>query len=137
MGIFNFNKNSNKSSYKLPIFYKKYKISFKAYEVLKKLVIKNIVSSDKLDFVYPQNWKPKIFKNLSSRGLITLYRLSERFEKNSNGVLSQTYNLNNTKKKKLSKRAEKLLKQIKKKDNDRYSNIDLLIKKQKINKILG
>lgn len=137
MGIFNFNKNSNKSSYKLPIFYKKYKISFKAYEVLKKLVIKNIVSSDKLDFVYPQNWKPKIFKNLSSRGLITLYRLSERFEKNSNGVLSQTYNINNTKKKKLSKRAELLLKQIKKKDNDRYSNIDLLIKKQKINKILG
>ena len=137
MGIFNFNKNSNKSSHKLPIFYKKYKISFKAYEVLKKLVIKNIVSSDKLDFVYPQNWKPKIFKNLSSRGLITLYRLSERFEKNSNGVLSQTYNLNNTKKKKLSKRAEKLLKQINKKDNDRYSHIDLLIKKQKINKILG
>lgn len=137
MGIFNFSKNSNKSSYKLPIFYKKYKISFKAYEVLKKMVIKNIVSSDKLDFVYPQNWKPKIFKNLSSRGLITLYRLSERFEKNSNGVLSQTYSVSNTKKKKLSKRAELLLKQIKKKDNDRYSNIDLLIKKQKINKILG
>ena len=101
------------------------------------MVIKNIVSSDKLDFVYPQNWKPKIFKNLSSRGLITLYRLSERFEKNSNGVLSQTYSVSNTKKKKLSKRAELLLKQIKKKDNDRYSNIDLLIKKQKINKILG
>lgn len=136
MGIFNFNKNSNKSFNKLPIFYKKYKISFKAYVILKKLVIQNIVSSEKLDFVYPQNWKPKIFKNLSSRGLVTLYKLSERFEKNNNGILSQSYNINNIKKKKLSKRAEQLLIQIKKEDNDRYSHIDLLIKK-KINKILG
>lgn len=136
MGIFNFNKNTNKSSFKLPIFYKKFKISFKAYEILKKLVIKKEVSADKLDFVYPQNWRPKIFKNLSSRALTTLYRLSEKFEKNENGVLSQSY-LAHFKKKKLSKKAEKLLKGINSNDKNRYSRIDVLIKKHRINKILS
>ena len=136
MGIFNFNKNTNKSNFKLPIFYKKFKISFKAYETLKKIVIKNQVSADKLDFVYPQNWKPKIFKNLSSRALTSLYRLSEKFEKNSVGILSQSY-MTHKAKKRLSKKAQHLLKRINADDNNRYSHIDVMIKKHKINKILG
>jgi len=136
MGIFNFNKNSNKSSYKLPIFYKKFKISFKAYEILKKLVIKKEIPADKLDFVYPQNWKPKIFKNLSSRGLSTLYRLSEKFEKNENGVLSQSY-LTHFTKKKLSKKSKKLLKSINNNDKNKYSRIDVLIRKYRINRKLS
>ena len=100
------------------------------------MVIKNQVSADKLDFVYPQNWKPKIFKNLSSRALTSLYRLSEKFEKNSVGILSQSY-MTHKAKKRLSKKAQHLLKRINADDNNRYSHIDVMIKKHKINKILG
>ena len=40
-------------------------------------------------------------------------------------------------KKRLSKKAQHLLKRINADDNNRYSHIDVMIKKHKINKILG
>ena len=69
----------------------KHKVSYKAYLLLKKFVVLKIIDQSKLDFAYPQKWKPKIFKNLSPRALKSLYRLSDRYQKNSYGIISQTY----------------------------------------------
>ena len=50
MSLFNF--KSKKQKNKLPFFVKKNKISFLAYEILKKFVISRDISPEKLDFVY-------------------------------------------------------------------------------------
>ncbi len=137
MSFFNFNKFYTKSKKNLSFPENKHKISYKAYLLLKKFVVLKIIDQSKLDFAYPQKWKPKIFKNLSPRALKSLYRLSDKYEKNSHGIISQTYGLenSNSNKKKISKKSYELLKKI---NNNlpRYENIDLKIKKFRINSIL-
>ena len=138
MPFLNFSKFYIKSKNNLSFFENKHKISYNAYSLLKKYVVLKILDQSKLDFAYPQKWKPKVLKNLSPRALKSLYRLSDKFEKNNYGIISQTYSSTKTfnkNKKKLTKKSIELLKKI---NNDlpRYKNIDLLIKKFKINKIL-
>ena len=135
MGIFNFKTKNQKENTKLSFFVKKHKISFLAYELLKKFVISQSIPPDKLDFVFPQNWTPKILKNLSPKARNTLYRLSDNYSKNKKGLICQDNNFirNN---KSLSPNALKLLKKINK-NQPRYHKIDLLIKKYKINKVLN
>lgn len=136
MSFFNF--KSNKQKNKLPFFIKKNKISFLAYEILKKFVISRQIPPEKLDFVFPQNWTPKILKDLSPEARNSLYRLSDTFKKNKKGLICQTYSYNFHQKKslkKLSKKAKILLKKINN-DEFRYERIDMLVKKYKINKAL-
>ena len=137
MSFFNFNKFYTKSKKNLSFSENKHKVSYKAYLLLKKFVVLKIIDQSKLDFAYPQKWKPKIFKNLSPRALKSLYRLSDKYQKNSHGIISQTYGLeiSNSNKKKISKKSNELLKKI---NNNlpRYENIDLKIKKLRINNIL-
>ena len=134
MQFLKFNKNIKKSKNNLSFFAKKHRVSFKAYDLLKKFVINGNVSQEKLDFAYPQTWKPKILKNLSQRALRTLYRLSDIFKKNSLGVISQDYELTQ-KKKPLSNKAKLLLHKINN-NEARYQTIDNMIKKYNIKKIL-
>ena len=103
--------------------------------ILKKFVISQSVSPDKLDFVFPQNWTPKVLKNLSPKARTTLYRLSDNYGKNKKGLICQNNNIIH-RKKPLSSNATRLLKKINN-NQPRYQKIDLLIKKYKINKVLN
>ena len=135
MSIFSFNINNSKikkENCKLSFFVKKHNISFLAYDLLKKFVVKKIVSPEKLDFAHPKNWNPKVLKSISPKAMQTLYRLSDIYNKNSQGMISQKPIMTNNNKK-LSPKAEKLLKKIEN-NQERYDHIDLLIKKYKINK---
>ena len=136
MSLFNF--KSKKQKNKLPFFVKKNKISFLAYEILKKFVINRQIAPEKLDFVFPQNWKPKILKTLSPQARNTLYRLSDNYYRNKQGLICQKNNpsfQNQQPSKNLSKNAKLLLDQINNNES-RYDRIDMLIKKYKINKVL-
>ena len=109
----------------------KYAISFKAYELLKRFVIKDIVQAEKLDSAYPKNTKLKIIKNVSHRSMQTFYKLSDKYQTNKSGVLSQINNFEGKRqKRKLSKKAKDLLFKIKN-DLPRYESIDYLIKNLK------
>lgn len=136
MSLFNF--KSKKQKNKLPFFVKKNKISFLAYEILKKFVIDRQIAPEKLDFVFPQNWTPKILKDLSPQARNTLYRLSDNYYKNKKGLICQKNNpsfQNQQPSKTLSKKAKLLLDKINNNES-RYDRIDMLIKKYKINKVL-
>ena len=136
MSLFNF--KSKKKKNKLPFFVKKNKISFLAYEILKKFVIDRQIAPEKLDFVFPQNWTPKILKDLSPQARNTLYRLSDNYYKNKKGLICQKNNpsfQNQQLSKTLSKKAKLLLDKINNNES-RYDRIDMLIKKYKINKVL-
>ena len=136
MSLFNF--KSKKQKNKLPFFVKKNKISFLAYEILKKFVIDRQIAPEKLDFVFPQNWTPKILKDLSPQARNTLYRLSDNYYKNKKGLICQKKNSssqNQQLSKTLSKKAKLLLDKINNNES-RYDRIDMLIKKYKINKVL-
>ena len=136
MSLFNF--KSKKQKNKLPFFVKKNKISFLAYEILKKFVIDRQIAPEKLDFVFPQNWTPKILKDLSPQARNTLYRLSDNYYKNKKGLICQKNNSsfqNKQLSKTLSKKAKLLLDKINNNES-RYDRIDMLIKKYKINKVL-
>tara|TARA_B100000941_G_scaffold287628_1_gene263108 strand:+ start:46 stop:459 length:414 start_codon:yes stop_codon:yes gene_type:complete len=136
MSLFNF--KSKKQKNKLPFFVKKNKISFLAYEILKKFVIDRQIAPEKLDFVFPQNWTPKILKDLSPQARNTLYRLSDNYYKNKKGLICQKNNSsfqNQQLSKTLSKKAKLLLDKINNNES-RYDRIDMLIKKYKINKVL-
>ena len=136
MSLFNF--KSKKQKNKLPFFVKKNKISFLAYEILKKFVIDRQIAPEKLDFVFPQNWTPKILKDLSPQARNTLYRLSDNYYKNKKGLICQKNNSsfqNQQLSKTLSKKAKLLLDKINNNES-RYDRIDILIKKYKINKVL-
>ena len=87
MSIFNTNR-SFKNNNKLSFFVNKHKISYKAYELLKKLIISKRVDQSKLDFAHPEMWKPNIIKNLSPKAIKTLYRLSDN-KKDDNGLIAQ------------------------------------------------
>jgi hypothetical protein len=127
MGLLNFY-NKTKKSINDSSFYPKNSISFQAYELLKKYVVNGYVDPTKLDNAYPKNTNLKVLKNVSQRSMKTFYKLSDKFKKDKNGVLSQV-NLPNLKfKKKLSAKAKLLLKQINN-DQPRYQSIDILIKK--------
>ena len=63
--MFNFNNKAKKINNKLSFFIKKNKVSFLAYELLKKYVVNQVISADKLDFAYPKNWNPTVLKNVS------------------------------------------------------------------------
>ena len=136
MSLFNFKSKRKKN--KLPFFVKKNKISFLAYEILKKFVIDRQIAPEKLDFVFPQNWTPKILKDLSPQARNTLYRLSDNYYKNKKGLICQKNNSsfqNKQLSKTLSKKAKLLLDKINNNES-RYDRIDMLIKKYKINKVL-
>ena len=136
MSLFNF--KSKKKKNKLPFFVKKNKISFLAYEILKKFVVDRQIAPEKLDFVFPQNWTPKILKDLSPQARNTLYRLSDNYYKNKKGLICQKNNSsfqNQQLSKTLSKKAKLLLDKINNNES-RYDRIDMLIKKYKINKVL-
>jgi len=136
MSLFNFKSKRKKN--KLPFFVKKNKISFLAYEILKKFVIDRQIAPEKLDFVFPQNWTPKILKDLSPQARNTLYRLSDNYYKNKKGLICQKNNSsfqNQQLSKTLSKKAKLLLDKINNNES-RYDRIDMLIKKYKINKVL-
>ncbi len=136
MSLFNF--KSKKQKNKLPFFVKKNKISFLAYEILKKFVIDRQIAPEKLDFVFPQNWTPKILKDLSPQARNALYRLSDNYYKNKKGLICQKNNScfqNQKSSKTLSKKAKLLLDKINNKES-RYDRVDMLIKKYKINKVL-
>ncbi len=134
MSLFNFKKKSIKQNNKLSFFVKKHKVSFLAYELLKKYVVNQNVSPEKLDCIHPNNWKPRVLKKISSRATKTLRRLSSENKKNSIGKVSQNFS-NHMSKEKISKKEKDLLKKIQK-DESRYEHIDFLIKKYKINKAL-
>ena len=109
-----------------------------AYEILKKFVIDRQIAPEKLDFVFPQNWTPKILKDLSPQARNTLYRLSDNYYKNKKGLICQKNNpsfQNQQLSKTLSKKAKLLLDKINNNES-RYDRIDMLIKKYKINKVL-
>ncbi|MAH78438.1 MAG: hypothetical protein CMP41_00715 [Rickettsiales bacterium] len=134
--MFNFNNKAKKINNKLSFFIKKNKVSFLAYELLKKYVVNQVISADKLDFAYPKNWNPTVLKNVSPRSMKTLYRLSDTYSKNKHGIIAQKFITNyESNKKKLSPHALRLLNKINS-SKPRYNEIDLLIKKYKINKAL-
>ena len=127
MGIFNIYKKAKKRINKSN-FNQKNSISFKAYEILKKYVVQGVVNPDKLDMAYPKNNNLKVLKNVSPRSMKTFYKLSDRCERDKNGVLSQINSPNINFKRKLSAKARKLLQEIKT-DKPRYESIDLLLRK--------
>ena len=119
-------KSINKSSIN-----SKYAISFKAYDLLKRLVVQDIVQPEKLDNAYPKNTKLKILKNVSQRSMRTFYKLSDKYQTNKSGVLSQFNSFEGRRqKRKLSKKAKDLLFKIKN-DLPRYESVDYLIKNLK------
>tara|TARA_B100000989_G_C19460124_1_gene435834 strand:- start:231 stop:641 length:411 start_codon:yes stop_codon:yes gene_type:complete len=136
MSLFNFNNNKNKNKSTLSLFSKKYNISFKAYALLRKLILKKKAKQETLDYASPKNWNPKVLKNISPRATKTLHRLSEKYEKNRNGLISQLKTKSNIQKKPLSRKSKILLNKIHN-NLDRYENIDVLIRKFKIKKALN
>ncbi len=123
--------NKSKSSISKSSINSKYAISFKAYDLLKRLVVKDIVHPEKLDNAYPKNTKLKVIKNVSQRSMQTFYKLSDKYQTNKSGVISQFNSLDGKRqKRKLSKKAKDLLFKIKN-DLPRYENIDYLIKNLK------
>ena len=150
MSFFSFNKNNSRTkskNNKLSFFITKFNMSFLAYELLKKFVISGAINSDKLDFAHPKNWKPRVLKNISPKGMKTFYRLSDIYEKNPQGMICQNVikknkvkiinnkfeGLVSIKGKKLSPKAKSLLEKIRS-EKPRYENIDILIKKYKVNR---
>jgi len=127
MGLIKFY-NRAKKSFNKSTFSHKNAISFQAYELLKKYVVRGIVEPDKLDSAYPKNTKLKVLKNVSHRSMRTFYKLSDRNKKNQRGILSQANNVDFSEEKKLSPKAKKLLRKINK-DLPRYQEIDSLIQK--------
>ena len=123
--------NKSKKSINKSSINSKYAISFKAYDLLKRLVVQDIVQPEKLDNAYPKNTKLKILKNVSQRSMQTFYKLSDKYQTNKSGVLSQFNSFEGRRqKRKLSKKAKDLLFKIKN-DLPRYENIDYLIKNLK------
>ena len=109
-------------------FSEKHVISFQAYNLLKKYVVKGLSDPTCLDKAYPKNLRMNVLKNVSHRSMKTFYKLSDHYQKNKSGVLSQSnsYSVN----KKISPKAKDLLKKIKN-DLPRYTKIDELIEKHK------
>ena len=98
---------------------------------LKRYVVKELVSSNKLDSAYPKNTKLKVIKNVSHRSMQTFYKLSDKYQTNKSGVLSQFNRFEGKRqKRRLSKKAKDLLFKIKN-DLPRYESIDYLIKNYK------
>ncbi|MAI29463.1 MAG: hypothetical protein CMP38_04555 [Rickettsiales bacterium] len=123
--------NKSKKSINKSSINSKYAISFKAYELLKRYVIQNMVQPEKLDNAYPKNTKFKVIKNVSQRSMQTFYKLSDKYQTNKSGVLSQFNSFKGKRqKRKLSKNAKDLLFKIKN-DLPRYETIDYLIKNLK------
>ena len=123
--------NKSKKSINKSSINSKNAISFKAYELLKRFVITDIVKPEKLDSAYPKNTKLKVIKNVSQRSMQTFYKLSDKYQTNKSGVLSQFYGFEGKRqKRKLSKKAKDLLFKIKN-DLPRYESIDYLIKNLK------
>lgn len=112
---------------KLNIHHKK-SISFKAYELLKKYVIAGKTNVSSLDNAYPKNTKLKILKNVSQRSMKTFYKLSDEYDRDKNGVLSQISGELVHTKKRITPHAKQLLDKINK-DQPRYQKIDKLIEK--------
>ena len=127
MALFNFY-NKAKNHINKTYFSEKHVISFEAYNLLKKFVVKGFTSPKNLDRAYPKNLRMNVLKNVSHRSMKTFYKLSDFYNKNKNGVLCQSneFCVN----KKLSPKAKSLLKKIEK-DLPRYSEIDKLIHKFK------
>ena len=109
-------------------FSEKHVISFQAYNLLKKYVVRGLSDPTCLDKAYPKNLRMNVLKNVSHRSMKTFYKLSDHYQKNKSGVLSQSnsYSVN----KKISPKAKDLLKKIKN-DLPRYTKIDELIEKHK------
>ena len=130
MGLFKFYNKAKKHINKT-YFHEKRVVSFEAYNLLKKYVVKGFSEQSCLDRAYPKNLKMNVLKNVSHRSMKSFYKLSDHYNKNKNGVLSQSnqFNVN----KKLSTKAKKLLKKIKN-NEPRYSNIDKLIKDYEFNR---
>ncbi len=124
MGLFNFYNKAKKHINKT-YFHEKRVISFEAYNLLKKYVVKGLSDQSSLDKAYPKNLKMNVLKNVSHRSMKTFYKLSDHYNKNKNGVLSQSNQFDVDGK--LSSKAKELLKQIKN-DKPRYTKIDKLIK---------
>ncbi len=120
--------NKAKNHLNKTYFTEKHVISFKAYNLLKKYVVKGLSGQNSLDKAYPKNLRMNVLKNVSRRSMKTFYNLADRYEKNSNGVLCQTNNFEV--KKNLSKKSRALLNKINN-DEPRYEEIDSLIKKHK------
>jgi len=130
MSLFKLYNKSKKSINKSSI-NSKYAISFKAYELLKKLIVRDVVQARMLDNAYPKNTKLNILKNVSQRSMQTFYKLSDKYQTNKSGVLSQFNSFEGKRqKRKLSQKAKDLLFKI---NNDlpRYESIDYLIKNLK------
>ncbi len=125
MGIFNI---YNKAKYHInkTYFSEKRVISFEAYNLLKKYIVKGLSDPTSLDTAYPKNLKMNVLKNVSHRSMKTFYKLSDHYKKNKNGVLCQSNNF--VVKKKISSKAKKLLEKIKD-DLPRYKDIDKMIEK--------
>ena len=130
MSLFKLYNKSKKSINKSSI-NSKYAISFKAYELLKKLIVRDVVQARMLDNAYPKNTKLNVLKNVSQRSMQTFYKLSDKYQTNKSGVLSQFNSFEGKRqKRKLSQKAKDLLFKI---NNDlpRYESIDYLIKNLK------
>ncbi len=125
MGIFNFYNKAKKNIDKT-YFHEKRVISFEAYNLLKKYVIKGLTEQKSLDKAYPKNLKINVLKNVSHRSMKTFYKLSDHYKKNKNGVLSQLNKFDVDKK--LSSNAQSLLKKINN-NQPRYTKIDKFIEK--------
>ncbi len=103
-------------------------ISFQAYNLLKKYVVKGLSHPSSLDKAYPKNLRLNVLKNVSRRSMKTFYKLSDHYKKNKNGVLFQSNEF--PVKEKISPKAKSLLKKL---NNNlpRYTKIDEIIKKHK------
>ncbi len=130
MSLFKLYNKSKKSINKSSI-NSKYAISFKAYELLKKFIVRDVVQARMLDNAYPKNTKLNVLKNVSQRSMQTFYKLSDKYQTNKSGVLSQFNSFEGKRqKRKLSRKAKDLLFKIKN-DLPRYESIDYLIKNLK------
>ena len=125
MIFFKFYHKTKSDVNKLNIHHKK-SISFKAYELLKKYVVAGKVSVSSLDNAYPKNTKLKVLKNVSQRSMKTFYKLSDKYDKDKNGLLSQISNQLGYTKKKITPHAKQLLNKINN-NQSRYQKIDKLI----------
>ena len=103
-------------------------ISFKAYELLKRYVVTGKTSASSLDNAFPKNTKLKVLKNVSQRSMKTFYKLSDKYDRDKNGVLSQISDELTYTKKKISPHAKQLLVKLNK-NQARYQKIDELIEK--------
>tara|TARA_X000000368_G_scaffold377384_1_gene331014 strand:+ start:192 stop:590 length:399 start_codon:yes stop_codon:yes gene_type:complete len=123
--------NKSKKSINKSSINSKYAISFKAYELLKRFIVRDIVQAEMLDNAYPKNTKLKVLKNVSQRSMQTFYKLSDKYQTNKSGVLSQFNSFEGKRqKRKLSQKAKDLLFKIKN-DLPRYESIEHLIKNLK------